>query len=60
MMKRMIWLLMTALLTTLAASHVAAQATSWPSLRPITFIVPTPAGGSNDATGRAVGEVLGK
>jgi tripartite-type tricarboxylate transporter receptor subunit TctC len=56
----MILVLMTALLATHAATQTAAQATSWPRQRPITFVVPTPAGGSNDATGRAVGEALGK
>ena len=59
-MKRMTLVLMTAVLTTLAVSQVAAQATNWPRQRPITFVVPTPAGGSNDATGRAVGEALGR
>jgi tripartite-type tricarboxylate transporter receptor subunit TctC len=53
-------MLVTAVLATLAAPHVAAQSANWPRQRPITFVVPTPAGGSNDATGRAVGEALGK
>jgi tripartite-type tricarboxylate transporter receptor subunit TctC len=52
--------LMAAMLTTFAASQAAALSTNWPRQRPITFIVPTPAGGSNDATGRAMGEALGK
>src|SRR5512139_4124580 len=59
-MKRVTLVLMTAVLAACTAFQAAAQATNWPSQRPITFIVPTPAGGSNDATGRAVGEVLGK
>ena len=59
-MNRLTVVLMAAVLTTFAASQADAQATTWPRQRPITFVVPTPAGGSNDATGRAVGEALGK
>ena len=59
-MKRMTLMLVTAVLATLAAPYVDAQSANWPRQRPITFVVPTPAGGSNDATGRAVGEALGK
>jgi tripartite-type tricarboxylate transporter receptor subunit TctC len=59
-MNRVTLVLMTAVLATSAALEAAAQSTNWPRQRPITFVVPTPAGGSNDATGRAVGEALGK
>lgn len=59
-MKRVTLVLMTALLATLVAFQAAAQVANWPRQRPITFVVPTPAGGSNDATGRAVGEALGR
>jgi tripartite-type tricarboxylate transporter receptor subunit TctC len=60
-MKRVTLLLMTAVLAMLAAPEAAAQsAGNWPRQRPITFVVPTPAGGSNDATGRAVAEALGR
>lgn len=40
-----------------AAAH--AQPTAWPS-KPLKFVVPQPAGGSNDAMGRAVAEPLGR
>ncbi len=59
-MKRVTLVLMTALLATFVAFQAAAQVANWPRQRPITFVVPTPAGGSNDATGRAVGEALGR
>jgi len=59
-MKRLTLMLMAAALTMTASSQAAAQASNWPRERPITFVVPTPAGGSNDATGRAVGEALGR
>jgi tripartite-type tricarboxylate transporter receptor subunit TctC len=59
-MNRVALLLLSAVLTTFAASEAGAQAANWPRQRPITFVVPTPAGGSNDATGRALGEALGK
>jgi tripartite-type tricarboxylate transporter receptor subunit TctC len=59
-MKRVALVLMTALLAMLVAFQAAAQVANWPRQRPITFVVPTPAGGSNDATGRAVGEALGR
>lgn len=54
------WVLMTATLAAFAASQAAAQSTNWPRQRPITFVVPNAAGGSNDATGRAMAEAFGK
>lgn len=49
--------LATAALAAVPASHALAQA--WPN-KTIKWVVPQPAGGSNDAMGRAVGEQLAK
>jgi len=59
-MKRMSLVLIAATLAAFAASQATAQTTNWPRQRPITFVVPNAAGGSNDATGRAMAEALGK
>ncbi|MFY7905170.1 MAG: Bug family tripartite tricarboxylate transporter substrate binding protein [Burkholderiaceae bacterium] len=50
-----------AMLTVLGAvlSPVAAWAQEWPS-KPVNFVVPFPAGGSNDVVARLVGECLRK
>jgi tripartite-type tricarboxylate transporter receptor subunit TctC len=43
----------------ISAASVNAQAPAWPN-KTIKWVVPQPAGGSNDAMGRAVGEQLSK
>ena len=48
-----------AAIVSLPAARVNAQAPAWPN-KTIKWVVPQPAGGSNDAMGRAVGEQLSK
>jgi tripartite-type tricarboxylate transporter receptor subunit TctC len=55
-MKRLLSLLLPALLATLAAFAVAAQ----PAGRPVRLVVPTPAGGPSDAAARSIAQALAR
>lgn len=44
----------------LAAFATAASAQSWPTAKPITLVVPFPAGGTTDVLARALGEKVGQ
>lgn len=43
----------------LAAASLPAFAQSWPTGKPITYLVPFPAGGTTDVLGRLIGQKLG-